>query len=139
MNHPSHPEIIDLLRAHPLIKLKERVTASFLVGSFAKEALGLGDTHSQSDVDILLEVKPRIGTTAEELEEQYRSALRNYFVKHDIRGKDDSVHPQWDGRRVDVYFTYDATTEKRPMVALARDRPVDSDQDRLYQREGSNG
>jgi predicted nucleotidyltransferase len=121
---PSQEEIIDILKAHKLIKLKERVLQSFLVGSFAKEALGVGETHEESDVDILLEVKVRPGVTALELEDGYRNALRSYFMKHNIRGKNDAVHPQWQGRRVDLYFTYDASKETRPKIALQLKREI---------------
>lgn len=110
---PTLREIVDVLRTHPLIKLKERVVRAFVVGS----QVG-GNTHQESDVDILLEVKPHRRLTSAELEEKYRQPLRQYFVSHGIRGKDDSVHPQWTGRRVDLYFTYSADSEQRPKRQL---------------------
>jgi predicted nucleotidyltransferase len=112
---PSQDEIVEALKKHPLIRLREKVRRAYVVGSFAK-----GCANDESDVDVLLEVPPRAGLTAAELEEQYRQALRQYFVTHDLRGKQDSVHPNWCGRRVDVYFTYAADTESRPKVLLAK-------------------
>lgn len=110
---PSESEIVAVLWRHPLVKLRESVKRAFVVGSFAT-----GTQNEDSDVDVLLEVAPRGGSEARELEEHYRRLLREHFMRHDIRGKDDSAHPQWCGRRVDVYFTYDATLESRPMVEL---------------------
>lgn len=121
--NPTQSEITKILRAHPLLKLREKVVQAFVVGSFAKEQLGLGKTHAESDVDILLEVIEQpgqpAGYTDKDLEDSYRNALRGYFMKNNIRGKMDSVHPQWMGRRVDVYMTYNASTETRPMIKLA--------------------
>jgi len=115
---PSVQEICEVLSAHPLIRLREEVKAAYLVGSFAKEIMGTGTTHEDSDVDILLEVQPRAGEEAGEMEDRYRQKLRQHFVTHDIRGKADHIHPQWCGRRVDVYFTYDAAPEMREKVEL---------------------
>lgn len=111
---PTQAEVVAILRRHPLVRLREAVKCAFLVGSFAT-----GTQNDDSDVDVLLEVEPRPDTSPSELEEQYRRALREHFMRHGIRGKDDSVHPQWCGRRVDLYFTYDAALETRPKVALA--------------------
>lgn len=130
---PSQSEIIEVLREHPLIKLRERVKSSYLVGSFAKESMGIGQTRDDSDVDILLEVVPQKGIDALELEDKYRRALRTYFMKHDIRGKDDSIHPQWQGRRVDLYFTYDASTEERAKIKLSSPRITQSAKKDAYQ------
>lgn len=91
---------------------------AYLVGSFAT-----GTQNADSDVDILLEVQERQGVPALELEDSYRHALRQYFVTHNIRGKDDGVHPQWCGRRVDVYMTYDASQECRPKILLEAPKP----------------
>mgnify|MGYP001559555236 CR=1 FL=1 len=116
---PTPQAIVQILRQHPLIRLKEKVKRVFLVGSFAKgTGRQRGSPEGESDVDVLLEVVPRRGFTAGELEEYYRQRLRSYFMQNNIRGKADEVHPQWDGRRVDVYFTYDANTETRPKVLL---------------------
>ncbi len=116
---PTQAELVDVLRRHPLIKLRESVSRAFVVGSFAK-----GAQNEESDVDVLLEVAPREGSEAQELEEHYRRLLRDHFVRHSIRGKDDSVHPQWCGRRVDVYFTYQAALESRPKVLLQAPQPA---------------
>ena len=118
---PSTEEIVEILRNHQLIRLRERVKRGFLVGSFAKEHMGIGATHSESDVDILLEIEPnprKKGMSDVDLEDSYRHALRRYFMKNNIRGKDDSVHPQWCGRRVDLYLTFDADKEARPKLTL---------------------
>ena len=122
---PTQTEIEAVLRTHKLIRLKEKVIKAYLVGSFAKESLGIGSTRPDSDVDILLEVPLREGTTSAELEDAYRGPLRQYFVTHNIRGKNDAVHPQWQGRRVDLYFTYDASVETRPKIELEYARPAD--------------
>ena len=111
---PTQQDIVRVLSRHPLVKLRETVLRAFVVGSFAKDA-----QNEDSDVDVLLEVATREGETSAELEDHYRRLLRAHFVKHDIRGKDDGVHPQWCGRRVDVYITYNADLESRPKVALA--------------------
>lgn len=111
---PSKKAIVAVLRKHPLIRLKERVLRAYLVGSFSK-----GTANKHSDVDILLEVEQRAPVDAKILEDQYRQALRQYFVTHNIKGKNDSVHPNWDGRRVDLYFTYDADAETRPKILLS--------------------
>lgn len=111
---PTKNEIVDILRKHPLIKLRERVKNAYLIGSFS-----FGKQHVESDVDIMLEVVPKKGYTSDELEEKYRNPLRQYFMKHNIREKNDSIHPQWMGRRIDLYFTYDITTDgDRPKIKL---------------------
>lgn len=121
---PTQTEIAKVLKKHPLIKLDEEVERCFLVGSFAKEKLGVGKTHHSSDVDILLEVKaPEDGESAAAMEERYRAKLMTYFMKHKLKGRHDEVHPQWCGRRVDVYFTYDADLESRPKVELEAPAP----------------
>lgn len=111
---PTQQEIVAILRAHPLIRLKGKVLRSFLVGSFAKNS-----AHDDSDVDILLEVEPIKGIDEATLENDYRKPLQRHFMLNNIRGKDDSVHPQWQGRRVDLYFTYDAELETRPKIELS--------------------
>lgn len=111
---PTLAQIQRILRQHPLVKLREKVLRGYLVGSFAK-----GNAHAASDVDILLEVRPHPAfPRSADLEEYYRRGLQQYFVTHRIRGKDDSVHPQWAGRRVDLYFTYAADAETRPKIRL---------------------
>ena len=111
---PNQCDIVEVLRRHRLLKLREPVLRAFVVGSFAS-----GAQNDESDVDVLLEVPSHDGFTAEQLEDHYRQALRQHFVTHGIRGKADHVHPQWCGRRVDVYITYDADLEARPKVLLA--------------------
>ena len=111
---PTTQEIVSVLRKHPLIRLKHRPKHAFLVGSFSKN-----QQNEESDVDILLEIDPVPGETAEQVETEYRRPLQKYFMQNSIRGKNDAVHPQWCGRRVDLYFTYDADAETRPKVMLA--------------------
>lgn len=110
---PSQQDIVTVLREHPLIRLRDRVQRAFVVGSFAA-----GAPRDDSDVDVLLEVAARTDCSAPELEERYRKAIRAHLMLHNIRGKDDSQHPQWCGRRIDVYFTYDADLETRPKIML---------------------
>jgi predicted nucleotidyltransferase len=105
---PTQAEIVSILKLHPYIRLREKVSRAFLVGSQVTGNTRKPDEGS-SDVDILLEVEPKPGFTSAELEEYYRQPLREYFVRNNIRGVNDSVHPQWYGLRVDVYFTYDAS------------------------------
>lgn len=114
MQLPTKREIVKVLRRHPLIRLKGKVKRAYLVGSFS-----CGREHAESDVDILLEVESVQGYTDLELTDFYRRKLRQYFVSHNIRGKADSVHPQWEGRRVDLYLTYDFTNNAgRPYIQL---------------------
>jgi predicted nucleotidyltransferase len=105
----TQSEIVEVLRRRPLVKLRESVKSAFVVGSFAE-----GAQNDESAVDALLEVAPHDGFEAPELEEHYRRRLREHFMRHNIRGKDDSVHPQWCGRRV----------EGRPKVLLEAPQPA---------------
>ena len=114
---PTVEEIVKVLASHPLIRLREPVLRAFVVGSFAK-----GEQTERSDLDILLEVPSANEKTIDEMEWRYRAALQAHFVKNNIRGVADHIHPQWAGRRVDMYFTYDADLETRPKVQLHRDR-----------------
>ena len=116
---PTVDEIAKVLASHPLIKLREPVLRAFVVGSFAK-----GEQTELSDLDILFEVPSANEETIYEMEWRYRAALQAHFVKNNIRGVADHIHPQWAGRRVDMYFTYDADLEARPKIELARDRAV---------------
>lgn len=110
---PSIGEITKILRKHPLIKFRNEVLRAFLVGSFAK-----GYPNNDSDVDILLEIVPEPGMTAQEVTEFNRRGLQEFFMKNRIPGTMDEVHPQWCGRRVDIYITYDASAEARPKFEL---------------------
>lgn len=116
---PSVQEIVTVLRTHPLIKLREPVARAFIVGSFAK-----GMQTERSDVDVLLEVSKKSDETEEQMEWRYRAALQRHFMQNNIRGVADHVHPQWSGRRVDMYFTFDADAERRPKIELMSDRSV---------------
>lgn len=110
---PTVSEIVKVLNKHPLIKLRETVLRAFVVGSFAK-----GEQEMRSDIDILLEVQHASEETIEQMEWRYRAAMQSHFMKNRIRGVADDVHPQWAGRRVDMFFTYDADAEIRPKVEL---------------------
>ncbi len=83
----------------------------FVVGSFAE-----GTQKDHSDLDIVIEVK----NSADELQRGYRNRASRYFMDHDLQGKNDSVHPQWNGRRIDVYFVDNAEQEAngRKLVEL---------------------
>ena len=110
---PTISELVTILRNHPLVKNIGKVKNAYLIGSFAK-----GTQNPQSDMDILIEISPIKNMTAEEFSEKKRNVIRKYFVQHDIRDIDNSIHPQWNGRRLDIYFTYDASTETRPKIKL---------------------
>jgi hypothetical protein len=120
---PTQQEIVKVLRSHPLIKLRHEVQRAFLVGSFAQKVLGVGDIHASSDVDVLLEISAIVGQTPSEVESFYRQRLMKHFVDNAIVGRQDAVHPQWCGRRLDVYITYDADLEERPKVQLEQPAP----------------
>lgn len=96
--------ILKALRKHPLVRFRHIPKRVFIVGSFAN-----GNHGDHSDIDVLIEIK-RGKMPEPELEESYRNRIRNYFVKHNIRGKRDDLHPQYNGRRIDLYVTYDADT-----------------------------
>jgi len=110
---PTRKELIDILKSHPLIKLKDKVNRAFIIGSYAS-----GKQHSTSDIDVLLEIPERSSETTRDIEQEYRKKLQSYFVKNNISGVRDDLHPQWEGRRIDVYFTYDADNETRPKKLL---------------------
>ncbi len=99
------------------------MSRAYVVGSYARgEArLEAGPGGPPSDFDVLLEV-PRQRESAEQLAEWYRRRIQQHFVTHNIRGQSDGQHPQWEGRRVDVYFTYDADAETRPKIELVNRR-----------------
>lgn len=113
---PTKDEIVGLLKSHPLVKLAESPSRVFVIGSFAK-----GTQRDHSDIDVLLEIqRKRNGDTAEDVAEHYRSKIRKFFIAHDLRGKHDSAHPQWDGRRVDIYFTYNGDEGLLPKVDITK-------------------
>jgi predicted nucleotidyltransferase len=101
------------LRNHPLVKNIGKVKNAYIIGSFAENK-----QNEYSDLDVLIEIQPIKNYTATEFTEKKRNLIRVYFVKHNIWGPDDSVHPQWNGRRIDIYFTYDASKETRPKILL---------------------
>lgn len=106
-------DIIYILTHHPLIRLRHKAKRVFIIGSFAT-----GTQQEHSDIDVLLEVRPVKGMTALELAAKYRDRLQRHFMRHGILGKDDSVHPQYQGRRLDLYFTYDASSDTLPKTQL---------------------
>jgi predicted nucleotidyltransferase len=105
---PTKKELVRILRNHPLIKLKGKVKRAFVIGSFAK-----GTQNEESDIDVLLEVFPVAGFTEDELTQYYRRSLQNYFMKHNLHGKHDEIHPQWNNRRIDLYLTYDMSSHEK--------------------------
>jgi len=110
---PTVSEIVGTLRNHPLVKNIGRIKNAYLIGSLAS-----GQQNPQSDIDILLEIYPINDMGAEDFAEKKRNQIRKYLLQNNIRGKADDVHPQWQGRRIDLYFTYDASTETRPKIQL---------------------
>lgn len=110
---PQKAEIVQALSTHPLVRFKRSVRRMFIVGSFAK-----GEERAHSDIDVLIEVRAVPNILSAELEESYRTGLKRHFVRNRIMGKCDSVHPQWNGRRIDLYLTYDASVETRTMVQI---------------------
>jgi predicted nucleotidyltransferase len=110
---PTKDEITQVILDHPLVKFTGKVKNAYIIGSFAK-----GSPNEMSDVDVLFEVNKRKGYTEQQLIEKYRRGLQQYFVENKIMERRDDLHPQWNGRRVDIYFTYDASKETRPKVKL---------------------
>lgn len=110
---PTVAEITSILRNHKLVKNIGKVKNAYIIGSFAK-----GTQNEHSDVDVLLEIVPIKNYSAEEYTEKKRALIQEHFMKNNIWGPDDSVHPQWNGRRIDLYFTYDASLETRPKTQL---------------------
>jgi predicted nucleotidyltransferase len=106
---PSKDEILRILRQHPLVGLKEKPRRVFVIGSVAR-----GEQRPDSDIDILLEVDGG----GQRMTDFYRRKLQQYFVDNDLHGKHDEVHPQWNGRRVDVYTTSNADSDDRPKVKI---------------------
>lgn len=107
MTLPAKIDVLRILQAHPLIKLRHKARRVFVIGSVAS-----GTAKEGSDLDILLEVN-----TNQDLTSLYRKKIQNYFIKNNLF-KDDSVHPQFNGVRIDLYFTSDATNETRPKIEL---------------------
>jgi predicted nucleotidyltransferase len=110
---PTREQLEIILKTHPLVKLREKIRRAYIVGSFTT-----GHVHETSDIDVLIEIKRKKGVTPKEVEEKYRSKIRKYFIQHDIMDKDDSVHPNWNGRRIDIYFTYDSLSDPLPKFFL---------------------
>lgn len=108
----SRQIIIKELQEHALVQLKEKPLRVFVVGSFAK-----GGVHADSDIDILIEVKAK-RMEAHELADRYRHRLRKHFIMNKIEGKADHLHPQYKGRRIDMYFTYNADQENGKIEIL---------------------
>jgi len=110
---PTLSEVVRILESHPLVGNIGKIKKGYLVGSFSK-----GTQNPQSDMDILLEIYPVKDIAAEEFAEKKRNIIRKYFLDNNIRGVNNSIHPQWNGRRLDIYFTYDASVETRPKIQL---------------------
>ncbi len=111
---PTVHEIAEILYNYPLFKKwKKKIKSAYLVGSFSR-----GEQHKNSDVDILIEIAEVKGFNASEYTSYMRRPIQDFFVKNDIRGKLDAIHPQWDGRRMDIYYTYDAKADQLPKIKL---------------------
>lgn len=107
----SGEKIIKILSEHPLLKLKMKVKRVFVVGSFA-----IGSPGKDSDIDILLEVNERL-MSADSMKAMHRRRIQRYFIKHNIY-KADELHPNYNGRRIDLYFTYNADLQANKIEIL---------------------
>jgi len=103
---PTKSEIVDIIKKHPLMMYRGKVIDAYVVGTGAS-----GQMRPDSDFDIVLQVPPQKGMTAQQFTEYNRRKIQQYFVTNKIEGQRDDLHPQWKGRRVDVYFTYEPPTE----------------------------
>jgi predicted nucleotidyltransferase len=110
---PSRREIVWILRKNPFVRLRDQVHRVFIIGSYARGAAVRG-----SDLDMLVELEPRPGVPAEEMNRRYREVLQARLVNY--ADKPDEGQPKWRGRRIDPYFTYDADTNTGPKVELAK-------------------
>jgi hypothetical protein len=100
---PSQQEIVQELRSHPFTKgLVPKDADVSLVGSYAK-----GTETARSDIDVMVQVKG----DAQALQNAYRKRAGDHFMKNNLQGVHDDQHPQWDGHRIDVYFTNDAAKD----------------------------
>jgi predicted nucleotidyltransferase len=110
---PTRVEITSILKSHPFTKLKIKPKRMFVAGSFST-----GTQRVDSDIDIIIEVPDGIDPIA--LQSEYRKRASDFFVKNNLRGVHDAAHPQWSGRRIDVYFVADAEAEAngRPIVEI---------------------
>jgi len=102
---PSKAELLAILTAHPLVKLKENVLNVWIVGSYAA-----GKQTDRSDIDVLLMI-PKKKVSTHELEMKYRQKIISHFVKNKIIGIADHVHPCFNSKRIDIYFTYNERKE----------------------------
>lgn len=98
---PTADQVKDILRNHPLVKFKGKILKIWIVGSYAK-----GYATKKSDIDILVKV-PNRKISSRDLELKYRQKIVSFFVKNGIMGVNDSAHPNFLGKRIDIYFTYD--------------------------------
>lgn len=103
---PTKKQIIDIIRKHHLVKYSGKIINLYLIGSFCR-----GNQHNDSDVDILVHVPAANGFDDDSYTELNRKKLRDYFINNNIHGKCDKVHPQWFGRRLDIYFTFSERKE----------------------------
>ena len=99
---PTQSEITEIVRTHPLLGFKGVIKNAYIVGSFAK-----GTAVKDSDIDILLEVDKQGKYAADEITDLQHDKIKQYFINHDLHGLNDNVHPQWEGHRLDFYYTYE--------------------------------
>jgi len=97
-------EIIAAIQNHPLTKFNGKILKVYLIGSYSS-----GKETERSDIDILLMVKKR-KISEEELTQKHRVKLINHFMKNNIKSVSDDQHPTYNGKRIDIYFTYSERT-----------------------------
>jgi predicted nucleotidyltransferase len=56
---PTAGEIVKILREHNPIRVREKITRVFLVGSFTMRLLNASEPGVADDMDILLEIQPK--------------------------------------------------------------------------------
>ena len=108
----SKSEILKILSEHPLVQLKEKPLRVFVVGSFVK-----GTPRQDSDIDVMIEVKSK-AISENALTDKYRDKIRKHFIKNKIMTKADEVHPNYKGRRIDLYLTYNADQATEHKIEL---------------------
>lgn len=107
MRLPEKKHILNILKLHPLVQLKHKPKKVFLVGSFAANK-----QHKKSDIDIMMIVPGNKNLT-----DQYRKKIADYFVKNKISVAD-HLHPNYEGRRIDLYFSNTTDGDTLPKIEL---------------------
>jgi len=94
-------DILTAIQSHPLTKYRGKILKVYLIGSYSE-----GKETERSDIDILLMVN-KTKLTEDELTQKHRIKLIKHFMKNKIKEIDDSQHPTYNGKRIDIYFTYE--------------------------------